>query len=106
MQFLDPLAVLNIRFAARHLLDFPGIDQDPVEARRRKHIENRNPINPRGLHRYRGDAKVHKPFLECMQIRGIGPEGAHRLLSRFGRNGHENCLGADVEAGGMRINNL
>src|SRR6056297_552626 len=50
MEILDPLAILNIRFAAGNVFNMPGVNQDNIKSIGLKNLKNRNPVYPGGLH--------------------------------------------------------
>jgi hypothetical protein len=108
VQLLDPLAIQNIAFATRDMLEAPTVDQVDFEAARFEQIEDRNPVHPRGFHGDRVDATGHQPIRQGLQIDGEDAKDPHTLCvgGALGWDTRPNFAGADVQAGGVGMHDL
>ena len=78
MQTLQPLGVAYIGLAAWHVLGITSVVHDELKATI-EYLEDRNPLDPCGLHRDRAHATLREPVRQPMQIAGEGSQTAHRL---------------------------
>ena len=69
MQLLNPLAIQNVALASRHVLQPAGLDQLDLESPPFQQLEQRNPIDPGGLH---GDRR-HAALLPASRRWPPGP---------------------------------
>src|SRR5438105_9193654 len=106
MQPLDPLAVLHIALASRHILGLTRIGENHRESPLFQNLEDWNPVNPRRLHRYAGDPAFLEPIGQRVQIGGKGAETSDVLWRRLGRHTGKVLFSADVDAGCLGINRL
>ncbi len=101
VQILQPLAVEHIAFAAGHVPDVPGIDQHHLQAPVEQDLKKRNPVVARAFHGHAGDPAGHQPVRQGQQIVGKGPEGADRLLGSILGHRHADLTRANIDPGGM-----
>ena len=57
VELLQPLAILDVGFAAGQVLDVAGVDQADLEAVGLQDLADRDPVDAGRLHRHRGDAR-------------------------------------------------
>ena len=101
----QPLGILGIGFAARHMLDVLGIDQ-PDRKLAFQQVEDRLPIVPGRLERHVGHTPLMQPVHQLQEIGGHGAEGAQCAdsfvpRSRLGAAGHDRLL-MHVQPGTLR----
>lgn len=103
VQVLQPLAVLHIALASGHVLDVAGVDEADLEAAVLQNLEERDPVDPGGLHRHGGDGTGLQPVSQGLEILGEGAEVAHRLWVPL--CGHRRVMngGTEVDAGGVGV---
>jgi hypothetical protein len=70
VELLDPLRVVDVGLAARHVLRVARVDEHDLEPTRLEDLEQRDPVDTGRLHRDRVDAETDKPVGERDQIRG------------------------------------
>jgi len=89
MQLLEPLRIIDIGLPSGHRLHIPRIDQQDLKPARFEQLEDRNPIDPGGLHRDRGDANRRQPLGQALQIPAERPKAADWLVVALaGDGGH------------------
>jgi len=79
VKLLQPLCVVHVGLAARHVLRVPRVHQQHLEAASLKDLEYRDPVHARRLHRDGGHSDSLEPVGERMQIAGETLERPHRL---------------------------
>ena len=79
MQVPQPLAVGNISSPAGNILEIPRIDQAHFQPTGFQDLEQRNPIDTGGLHRYRFDSARLEPVCQPMEIFRECGECSHRF---------------------------
>lgn len=80
VQRLNPLTIEPVGLVAGgEAVSDVAADQATVDAALLQHLEQGDPINTGGFHRYRLDAVLDQPGGEGVQVGGIGAEGAHDL---------------------------
>jgi hypothetical protein len=94
-QIGDPLSVLHIGLATRHVTDMPGVADDEVETPFQHGID-RAPVNAGALHAGLRHPKLLQPVPQCLQIARHRPEGPDLLPRPLAR-------GADQDAGDDRL---
>ena len=62
-----------------------------------------DPVDPGGLHGHGGDAALGEPVGEGLQVLGEGPEAPDGLGIPVERHAHVDLGGADVDPGGVRV---
>jgi len=104
MQRLKPLAIQHIGLVAgRETAGNVATDEATVDAPLLQHLEEGDPIDPRGLHGDGLDAVFDQPIGQSVQVGGVGAKGAHDLRVLGAGDADENLLSADIGAGGVRI---
>ena len=103
VEVLQPLAILDVTLASRHVLDVAGVDETHLEAAVLEDLEERDPVDPGGLHRHRSDGAGLEPIRQGLEIPGEGPEVADRLRVAFRGHRHVMDGGSKVDAGGIRV---
>lgn len=103
VELLQPLAVMHVRLATGHVLDVVGVDQVALDAARFEQFEDGDPVRSRRFHRYAVDAAGEPPVGKGLQVGGEGGATAHRLAVEIGTHGGPDLAGADVEAGGVGV---
>lgn len=98
MQIPQPLAVLHVGLAARHVFDVPGIDQTDGDARFLQHLGQGDPIYPGRLHREGVDPALAQPRDQGAQLIGEGAETTHRGDVPVRWHRHVDLARADVGA--------
>lgn len=109
VQLLDPLAILQVRLAARHMTDPARIDQQHLQSRRFDLLMQRNPVHARGLHRHRRDPARLEPLDQFIELFGERREHPHVGISlnhTLGGDTYVMLRGADVDAGGVGMDDL
>ena len=94
-QIGDPLGVLHIGLAARHVTDMPGVADDQLETPLEDSID-RAPVNAGALHPDVRHPKLLQPVPQRLQIARHRPEGPDLLARPLAR-------GADQDAGDDRL---
>jgi hypothetical protein len=79
VQVLQPLAVLHVGLAGRHVFDVAGVDQTDFQPARFENLKQRHPVDAVGLHRHGRDLAGDEPVGQRVQVFGEGAERAHRL---------------------------
>src|SRR5882724_3574572 len=106
VQLLNPLTIENIRFASRDILNVTGIDQLYFETAAFKQFEQRDPINSRRFHGYRGDAALLQPISQGNKIGSEGTKLPHRhFIPAFGHSYHV-ALRPDINTCGIEVDVL
>ena len=80
--FLQPLAVLHVALATRHVLHLPCIDQPDRQPALFQHFVDRYPVNTRRFERDRVDSAREQPVGHRVQVVGHRAEFPNRLLGR------------------------
>ena len=94
-QIGDPLGILHIGLATRHVADVPGVADDEVEMPFQHGID-RAPVDAGALHADLRHPKLLQPVPQRFQIARHRPEGPHLLPRPLAR-------GADQDAGNDRL---
>src|SRR5262249_33445943 len=96
----DPLAIQHVALPTTwHVAQVRRVDQKDLEPSLLQELEDRDPVDPRRLHRDGRDAAARQPVHEPMQITGEAAELAHRRRVAIGRYGHPVAAAANVDAG-------
>ncbi len=99
VELLDPLRVVDVRLAARHVLRVARVDEHDLEPTRLEDLKQRDPVDPGRLHRDRRNSETDKPVGQRGQICGEAPERAHGLGIKLRRHGNDVKRRPDVDAG-------
>ena len=78
-QLRNPLCILYVGFAARHILDVVGVAHDQVEVPL-QHGVNRLPVDTRAFHADVSDAMLGEPRPQRFQLARGCAEAAQQLL--------------------------
>jgi hypothetical protein len=105
MEVTEPLAVLDVGLAAREVLAVAGIDQADLEAGRLEDLEEGDPIDAGGLHRDGGDTTGLQPVPKGVEVFGEGGKAAYGIRVGFRSDGDIDAPCADVDAGGVGMEN-
>ena len=100
-QLLQPLAVQHVGFAARDILDVPGIDQIDREAARFQEFEEGNPIDTGRFHGHRVNAAGDQPVGQPLQVIGETLEFPDRLVVPV--RGHRHIVARRTDINPRRI---
>ncbi len=103
VELADPLAVGDVRLAAGDILDVGAVDQVDLEAASLQQLEDWNPVDAGGFHRHGLHTAFLEPIGEGFQVRGEGGETAHRVTGQVGADGGPDFAAADVETGGVGV---
>ena len=103
MELLQPLRVVHIRLAARHVFDVARVHQQHLEAARFEDLEDGNPLYAGRLHRDGRDADLREPIRQLMEIVAEGPERANRPFISVARHGDHVKRRADIDAGSIWV---
>ena len=107
MQALQPLAIESIGFrTAGSALGLTRINQEDLHATGFQEFEEGNPVDASGFHGDGGDAAVDEPVGQDVEVGGEGAETAYGLGGAIRGHGHPVLGFADVDAGGVRIEDL
>ena len=106
VEFAQPLRVLDIAFAARHVLDVARVDEQNLEPARLEDVVDRDPVDPGGFHGDTGDATGNEPVGQPLEVGGEGAERLHRGRVPIGRDRHEMVGRATVDAGDIDLQAL
>ena len=98
VQLAQPLTILDVAFAAGHVFDVAGVDEQDLEAPRFQDVEERDPVHPGGFHGDARHAAGDEPVGETLEVRGERPKGLNGGGVPIGRNGHEVLRGPAVDA--------
>jgi hypothetical protein len=79
VELLEPLAVLHVALAAGDGFDVTGVDELHLEAPGLKDLEERDPVDPRGLHGDGVDPTLLEPIGQPLEIGGEALKAAHGL---------------------------
>ena len=103
VQALDPLAILHIALAPRHVLDVAGVDQIDLQTALFQQLEDRDPVHPGRFHRRRRHPASYQPGGQRLQVGGKGPEAPDRVRVPVGWHTRPNLAGTNIQPGGMRV---
>lgn len=103
MQVLKPLTILHVALATGHVLDVASVDQVDLKTAILEDLEERNPVNPGGLHGDSGDAALLEPIGQLDEIFGERAIVPHRVFIAVCRDCHVVDGGTKIDAGGVGI---
>jgi hypothetical protein len=103
MEILEPLAILDVGFAAGEIFAVSGIDQKDFQAGRLEDLEEGDPVNAGGFHGDGGDAGSFEPVAELEQGIGEGLELTNRVGIGTGGNGDPDFASADINTGRVGV---
>src|SRR6266852_4517247 len=88
MEFLQPLAVLDVALASAYVVHVAGVDQHYLNAARLEDLVDRDPVDPGRFERHGLDPALHQPLGQALKVGGEGAEFTHRLwIAAPRRNG-------------------
>ena len=103
MELAQPLTVLDIALAARHVLDVAGVDEQDLDPAGLEDVVDRDPVDPGRFHGDARHATGEEPLGEACEVGGKGPEGLDGGGIPIRRDGHVVLSGAAVEAGDIDL---
>ena len=103
VQLPQPLAILNVALAPRHVFDVAGVDEQDLEAAGFEDVVDRDPVDPGRFHGDARHATGEEPIGEAFEVGGKGPEGLDGGGIPIRRDGHVVLSGAAVEAGDIDL---
>lgn len=103
VQLLYPLAVLDVRLAARNIFYLPGIDQVNVKAVLFQYQVGLEPVHAGRFHRDRVNTARLEPGCHLMQIGSETAEFTHVFTVPIRGNGHVVHSTRDVDAGRVQV---
>ena len=106
MQLLDPLTIQEVALSAGGVLGVRSVDQAHVESPLLKQLEQRDPEHACGLHRDGTHAMALEPVRQLLQVTGQDAEFPHRLIAAVRRHRHPVTRVAQVDPGGVGMNQL
>jgi hypothetical protein len=106
VQALQPLAILDVALASRHVLHMPGIHDEDLQAAGLQDLIHRDPVHPRRLHDHRVHPAGYQVIGQRVQVRGEGVKPAHRLGGPVGCDRHPDLGTPDVQSRGLGVDDL
>jgi len=106
MQLHQPLALLHIAFAPRQILRLPRVHQVDFQTHLLEEVVHWDPVHARGLHGYGPNSALLQPIGHGSQLGCRAPEVPHRLAVVVRRDRHVVGFVADVNAGGVGMDEL
>src|SRR5229473_3633488 len=106
MEFLQPLAVLDVALASAYVVHVAGVDQHYLNAARLEDLVDRDPVDPGRFERHGLDPALHQPLGQALKVGGEGAEFTHRLWIAVTRHRDEMAGRAAVDARGVGLNAL
>ena len=106
MQLLQPLAVDDVGFPTRHVLDVTRIDDDDREAAFTENVEQRYPIDSRRFDRDGVDCALDEPISKLVQIGCERPKDFDRIIITVCGYGHVVLFRSTVDTGSIGIYGL
>src|SRR5437867_555134 len=106
MEALQPLAVLQVGFAARQMPYIPGIDQKRFHPALFNLLKQRDPVNAGRFHNHRGHTAALEPLDQLVQLMREGsklPDSALLGSDRMCPHTDEVGAAADINSGSIRI---
>jgi hypothetical protein len=99
VQALQPFSVADVSFASRHVLRVPGVDHHHLEPALLQNFEDRDPVDPGGLHGDRFYSTTGEPVRQPMKVIGESLERPDRFRVAIRANGRDMHGGTDVDRG-------
>ncbi len=106
VQLLEPLTVLHVAFATRHILDVARIDQVNLKAIAFQNLEQGHPIDAGRFDGHRVDPTPLQPTRKAMKILRKAGETTHGTLIAIFRHGHIALFGTNVDASCIGMNHF
>jgi hypothetical protein len=99
VKLLQPLRIVDVGFASRHVLDVSGVYQQHLKSARLENFIHRYPVDPGRFHRDRLDPRFSEPIRQFAEVRGKAPKRAYRALAAVFADGNYVKRRADVDPG-------
>jgi hypothetical protein len=106
VEFLQPLAVVDVSLAPRNVLGMAGVDQANLKAVFLQHLKKRNPVNSGRFHGDRLDLAPLEPFAQGDQIASKHSETAHGIFVPILRHGHPMRIGSYIDSSSVEVHFL
>src|SRR6266516_4132731 len=101
MEILEPLTIQYVGLAARNVVHVLSIDQMDFNISRLQDLEERDPVDARGLHSHCVDAALLQPVRQGVQILSECGKRSDRFGISIGRDGDNNLGRPNINAAGV-----
>jgi hypothetical protein len=106
VEFLQPLAVVDVSLASWDVLGMAGVDQANLKSVSLQHLKERNPVNSGRFHGDGLDLASPEPVAQSDQIASKHPEAANRIFIPILRHGHPMRIGSHIDSGSVEVHLL
>ena len=100
---MEPLAILHVRLAPRHVTRVMGIHQLDLKPTLFEHCEQGNPVDPGGLQHDGLDLTLLQPCGHGLESSRKRPKALDRLCIAIRGHGHPVSIRPDINPGGLKV---